>query len=117
MKSRYEKLMAVANDPNATPAEREAYRAKAEKVKGSTRNGLHSKDAHEWIMRGARADDQWFVDLLVSKQIIDATTGHVARCACPGPGKSMKECAAAGTRKTPCPCACHPRTGRKAKNS
>lgn len=28
----YEKLMAVANDPHATPAERAAYRAKAERI-------------------------------------------------------------------------------------
>lgn len=30
----YEKLMAVANDPHATPAERAAYRAKAERIAG-----------------------------------------------------------------------------------
>ena len=118
--TRYEKLMAVANDPSATQAEREAYRRKAEAMGrppvtfGTAGVGLTIDPELE---RAASQDRwkpgkyKWKYWTYVYRGDGSAPTG----CCCKAAGESSEACRVAKGNKTKCGCACHPRKPRTKK--
>lgn len=107
-----DKLMRFANDPAATPAERETYRAKAE----SLRRGMPPPRELLDLMRANIFDGPEF-DAALRANVARTwpttyATGKAVSCCCSRPGATMRECGQSRNLKNPCPCACHPRKKR-----
>ncbi len=95
-----EKLERFANDPAATPAERESYAAKARKLRGMPPKAK-TYPYNPYPFKGWIAT--WNVKY--GKEFV---------CCCEAPGEHAVTCQRKNNRKSRCACACH--HGVKAKS-
>lgn len=125
MMTRYQKLLRFANDPSATPAEKELYRRKAEEINPAKYQMPHYKDQfREFGEKCGMSESQ-----ILEMELRHVLTYHrserigangetiVTNCCCSFPGASMRECADSRAKKSPCMCWCHPRKIRVKKSN